>query len=217
MSRVRLQALRGRAMSCPDDSLLLLLDAGELPPDLADGWSAASLRDHVDRCRSCRSAVRGWERSLDSFRDLDLVDTSAYDDAFFDDLAREVDEALGRDPDRSNVVPLQPRRRPAPLLLSAAALVIIGLGLAMFRTEPAPAPVVEAPVEDAPTAEDTLMAEAQALGRAWMDEALAEDADTLALADPTAADDDGYPFATSLYDELDEMSRDELAALFTRL
>lgn len=217
MSRTRLRALGGRAMSCPPDPLLLLLDTGELPPELAEGWSAASLRGHVDRCRSCRAALRGWEASLESFRDLDVVDTSAYDDAFFDDLAREVDEAMGRDPDHHNVVPLPTRPRVSPLLRAAAALIVAGLGLWMLRPGPAPESAPEPVAKSAPSDEEALIAEAQALGRAWMDEALTEDPDTLALAAPDALDDEDYPFASSLYDELDELSRDELAALFTRL
>ncbi len=197
----------GRAMSCPPDPVLLLHDAGELPPDLAEGWSAPSLQEHIASCRRCRRAIAGWERSLDSFRDLDVVDTSTYDDVFFDDLAKEIDAALGV-PERSKVVPLRRRRGLPPMVWAAAALLAVAFLLSSLRPEPtAPTVAIEAPTED------SFADEARALGRAWLDEALEEDgAEQFAWSEYDA---DDYPFATSLYDEFDALSDDELASLFS--
>ncbi len=218
----------GPPMSCPPDPLLLLHDAGELPADIAEGWTEASLRDHVGACRRCRRVLAGWQRSIDSYRALDPIDPGSFDDAFFEDLAREVDEALGRSP--APVVPL--RRRPAipPMAWAAAAVLVLALALGrLLPSEGVPvADVGESPdlavepvaaVEAPPaSAEEALRIEAQALGRSWLDDALEEELPVADEAQAMAASAaDVYPFATSLYDELDELSRDELASLFTQL
>lgn len=207
----------GPPMSCPPDPLLLLHDAGELPEDIAEGWTEDSLREHVAACRRCRRGLAGWQRSLDSFRDLDVVDTSTFDDAFFDDLAREVDEALGRKPAGAEVLPL--RRRPSPRAVwPAAAVLALALVVGTLRPEEAPT-LAESEDPRAETLDDSLVAEGRALGQEWLTEALGEEpAERMAWTDiDSDSEDDRYPFATSFYDDLDDLSGDELAALFTRL
>jgi hypothetical protein len=204
-------------MSCPPDPLLLLHDAGELPHEIAEGWTGAALRDHVAGCRRCRRALDGWRRSIESFRAVDVVDATPYDDAFFDELAREVDAALGREP---AVVPLRPARRLPPLAWAAAALLVVSVGLGQLADRAAEPVAMAEPAVDAPPI-DALQEEARALGRAWLDEALeTADAGTeqVAWLDPDApTDEERYAFGGTLFDDLDELSRAELAALFTRM
>lgn len=208
----------GRDMSCPPDPLLLLHDAGELPEEIAEGWTEASLHEHVLTCRRCRRGIAGWRRSLDSFRDLDVVDTAAYDDVFFEDLAREVDQALGREPRQGEIVPLRRRAAVPRLAWAAAAGVVIALVLGVLGS-PDPGPIAGVDEPTAAGVEDPLLAEGRALGQDWLIEALVDEpAEQMAWKDTdTDTEDDRYPFATSLYDALDDLSGDELAALFTRL
>ena len=78
-------------MPCPSPEVLTLWaaqrDGSRVPDDDAaevfDGWTAGSLRAHVDGCRACRRATDGWRAAMESWRSVDLVEHERFDDAYF--------------------------------------------------------------------------------------------------------------------------------------
>ncbi len=203
-------------MACPPPDLVLFAGTGEpLPDDSA--WTVESLDEHVLACGACRREVEAFRRSVQRFSDVDVVDTERFDADFFDELAREVDAAMGVELQRAKVVPLRRRPRTSTWLLATAAGLLLALGLWQLRPEPA----AELATDVEPAPEQGLEAEARALGRAWLSAALDEDEAVdqalMAESDPVEDDDLGYAFSGTWMDDLDELHRDELSSLFTRL
>lgn len=145
------------------------------------------------------------EEETAAWRDLDVVDTQAYDDTFFADLASDIESAVEDDV----VVPLRWRAVVGVLGAAAAALALA------FLMQPA---VESAPGPDLGV-DESLIAAARAVGQAahasLFDEQL--DSALYASVDWLDVQDDDFGTYGSLLDELDELPGDELRDLFTPL
>ncbi len=204
----------------PDELIALyvsLADAGERD-DLDEHWTFEAADAHVRSCRRCRRHAADWRRSLSAWRATDVVD-GLPDDAFFEALAEEIDDALGPD-----IAPLRPARDLRPLLALAAAVALAGALLALASLPRGPVDAVaEAPVEAPPGAvpdspDDELAAQARAAGRPLLAEALAEPSSPDWSVDLLAeADDELAPTTTGLADQLDALDGDTLRRLAARL
>ena len=157
---------------------------------------------------------------LADWRAIDIVDTSTYGEAYFTDLAAEIEAAV----DAETVTPLRRWRVVAAVATVAAALIVAVL----LRPSPEPprlAGALEAPPESlfagsSPPA-DELIELAKSIGRAASNELFDEEVDTLTLyasADWLEVEDDDVPGTfTSLLEQLDELPSSDLDDLFTPL
>lgn len=213
-------------MACPPPDLVLFSGTGDPLPE-GSGWTIAKLDEHVLGCSSCRREVDAFRRSVARYSSVDVIDADRFDAAFFDELSREVDAAMGVEARPAQVVPLQPPRRTSSWIVAAAAGLVLAVGLWQLRPQPAelqaegaPPKAEAAPEAEAVAAEPDLEEQARALGRAWLAEALEEDdpaTEALFAGFAPDGDDPGYAFAGTWMDDLDELQRDELTSLFTRL
>lgn len=148
---------------------------------------------------------------------VDLIDATAYDDAFFDGLADAVMGRIEAGSTESKILELPRRRAPRWVAAGAALAAAVLLGVLWTR----------GPVEPAPPspADDPLVLMGTELGRDLLAEVTADPAPapaTLAtsltveeLLDDT--DDDELYASWSLHDELDDLSAAELQSVVTRL
>ena len=143
------------------------------------------------------------EEDLAAWAATDLVDTAAFDDAFFDQLAADIDAAVAEP--AGIVVPLRPRR--PHWVLAAAALILLGLALTLGDRAPE---AVDAVAEDATPSLDEL---ARSLGASALQAVLdgADEDDTSALLASRSVtltdDDDALPTSYgSLLEQLDDVS-----------
>ncbi|GEM_PF-3513068 len=158
-------------------------------------------------------------RRLDDWKNVDVIDTTAYDDAYFEGLATEIDAAV-------DVRPLEAandRRSWVRWAVAAAAALALGWGL-LGPDSPEVAPVAEAPKSEV----DVLAADVAAdlLPDALDD--LAEDDDLGAHSLLVAAlesdfglsrdeGDDTLASGGSWMADLDDLTAAELAALAAKL
>ncbi|MCO4774303.1 MAG: hypothetical protein KDA24_30045 [Deltaproteobacteria bacterium] len=149
-----------------------------------------------------------------AWRELDLVDSTAYSDAFFDDLANDIDAAV----DDHTVVPLF--RRPAALAIaSVAAALLLGV---LFLPGQLPSPSSDSdPTAALAEATDGLEELARQIGRSAATELFDEEVDSAGLfatADWLAIDEDSVPGTFgSLLEQLDDVPGSETDSLFTPL
>ncbi|MCP4872626.1 MAG: hypothetical protein GY898_28375 [Proteobacteria bacterium] len=150
---------------------------------------------------------------------VDLIDTAAYDDAFFDGLADAVMGRIEAGSTESKVLELPRRRAPRWFAAAAALAAVLVAGVMLNRApvEPAPAPAIA----DA----DPLTTLGAELGRDLLAEVTADPTPaeaTLATALTVedlldGAEDDDLYASWSLHDELDDLSAAELQSIITRL
>jgi hypothetical protein len=228
------------AMPCPSPEVLTLWaaqrDGSRVPDDDAaevfDGWTAGSLRAHVDGCRACRRATDGWRAAMESWRSVDLVEQERFDDAYFARMEREVmervDAAERGAPERAPSRFSEPRPRASwrPLAWGAAlaASLLMAWLLAPHPKEPGASTAADAALPSPDAAADSaeaLAAQARELGRALRGSMLQvsdseDDFDLSAgLVPAHAADEDELsplPFAETWLDELDELVDDGSAS-----
>lgn len=158
---------------------------------------------------------------------LDVEDTAAFDDAFFETLATSIEDAAAEAPLAPPDSPLVPEALappPAPVIrlwprriaAAVAAAAVLALGSFLLPEDPSPM-VAET---DGPDAE--LVAEARALGRAVLAEAMAGATDTDADAvlggtDWLAEADGAWVPSASIAEQLADLDDDALDDLFTPL
>lgn len=149
------------------------------------------------------------EALTDTWAARDVVDTTPYDDAFFDALADDIEAAV----DEATVTRM-PRRWPPAVAAVAAALL---LGWFLLPTE-GPTELASAPT---PTDETSLEALARGIGRAATADLFDPEIDSTSLfasADWTTVDDDEVPGTyTSLLEQLDQLDASDVDTLFTPL
>ena len=155
------------------------------------------------------------DADLAAWADADVLDKSAYGDAFFDALAADIERAVDADDStRSTVVPL--RRRPVwPAALAMAAALLLGLGL-LLRTDPAAegGPIasidpIDAAEDPTPSLDDVARALGASAMAAILDGADEDEADSLLASRDwlDLADDDAVPTSYgSLLEELDDVN-----------
>ena len=203
-------------MSCPDEQTLTVWAEAPTEPEPGAGWTTAAVAGHAAGCVDCRARIDALRAALAAFRSVDLVDADRYDDAWMEGLAAEVEAQLDDPP--AKVVPLRPRRQLTPALAviaAVAAAVVLGLWL----TRPT-APEAEG---EAVATVDPLEEQGRLLGQSLLDAALAEDEGGV-LAAALDGDallqegvDEQWSFHTTIHDELDELTTEELEALRLRL
>lgn len=158
---------------------------------------------------------------------LDVEDTAAFDDAFFETLAASIEdaaaeaplappdsplvpEALAPPPQPAMVVRLWPRR----IAAAVAAAAVLALGVFLLPEEPSPTVAGSDPDAE-------LVAEARALGRAVLAESLAAtdtDADAVLGGTDWLAEADGaWVPSASIAEQLADLDDDALDDLFTPL
>lgn len=145
----------------------------------------------------------------DAWSELDVVDTSAYDEAFFDALASDIEARV----DAATVTPL--RRRALATLAAIAAAIVFAV---LLRPDPAPSELAEAETPDEAT---TLEALARAIGREATSDLFDPEVDSTSLfasADWTTVDEDQVPGTyASLLEQLDQLDDTDIDSLFTPL
>ena len=217
-------------MGCPDEAALTVHASAPEEPAPGEGWSVAALTEHLAGCPACREQVERQRRAVEAFQAVDLVDAQRYDDAWLEELARQVEAGLGdgdedsgsRPAARGDVVPLRRSRRPAPRFLTVAAVAaVLVVGLWLSGRQP------DTTTDEPATASANPLAErGRQLGRSLLDEALAEDEadeggllasvlDTDTLLEELA--EEHWSFHATIEDELDALTTDELRSLEARL
>ncbi len=157
---------------------------------------------------------------LADWKATDVVDTSTFDEAYFADLAADIEAAV----DAETITPLRRWRAVAAVAAVAAALFLAVL----LRPSPEPPPLAreferipDSLVAESSNPADDLNELAKRIGRAASDELFDEEIDTLTLyasADWLDVEDDDVPSTfTSLLEQLDELPSGELNDLFTPL
>ena len=148
------------------------------------------------------------DRELEAWREADTVDTEAFDDNFFDTLARDIELAAASP--TADVIPLRSRR---PLLIAGAAIaaaLLIGLGLLLrdppgADAEPTPVAATEEPT---PSIEDLARAVGASAIAAVLDGADEDETASLLASRGwiTEEDDDVLPSTYgSLLEQLDDL------------
>ncbi len=203
-------------MSCPDEATLTVWAEAPEEPEPGEGWTASAVADHVAGCPECREQAEGLRAALAAFRSVDLVDPDRYDEEWMEALAAEAEAQLDAPP--TKILPLRPRRRLTPALAvitAVAAAVVLGLWLT--------APTAPETEGESVASADPLEEEGRLLGRSLLDQALADDEGGV-LAQALDADalleegiDEQWSFHTTIEDELDDLSTEELEALRMRL
>lgn len=145
---------------------------------------------------------------LAAWAGADVIDTSAYDDTFFDQLAADIERAVAEEQVQTNVVPLRPRRRLFVAVAAIAAAILLGVGLTFLGGPSESTPVAE--VEDPTPSLDDL---ARSLGASALADVLGgadEDEDTTLFASrdwlEVDTENDTVPTSYgSLLEELDDV------------
>ena len=161
---------------------------------------------------------------------LDVEDTAAFDDAFFETLATSIEDAAAEAPLAPPDSPLVPEALappPAPVIrlwprriaAAVAAAAALALGVFLLPEDPSPT-LAESGTTETPDAE--LVAEARALGRAVLAETMAGAIDTDADAvlggtDWLAEADGAWVPSASIAEQLADLDDDTLDDLFTPL
>jgi len=169
--------------SCPPEDALILLASGEPDDDVAG---------HVAGCETCRARVEQIREVEQALRADDLDEP---DDAFFDALAADVMGALDEPERTAEIVELSPspaaderRSRGWTLGLAAAAVILLGVALALAAQRRAQEPDAVPVAEDIPAPglpdEATARALAEELGISL------DPIDPAAVAEAEAADMD---------------------------
>lgn len=220
---IHLHSFKERAMPCiPEEHLILLADARE-------DQSLAEYTEHLHACEACSKSLVQWKGVVDGLRQSDPIDTTRFDDAYFSQLAQQVEDRLAQDQAASPLLRVAELFRArstlqiaAPLALAAA--IVFGLLWSQAHDE-APTALVEQAVSPSATMDTVaLEAEARALGRQLLRSALSDEDDGLyaSLHDIAELDefmDEGPSilFQASLGQALDSLDDDELESLFTQL
>ena len=149
-----------------------------------------------------------------AWRELDVEDTAAFDEAHFDELAASIEQSV----DAETVVPFRPRLAVAVLL---AALLLLGMSL-LLRSDPLPEPgaLADRAPEQLQLDDASLEDAARAVGRAAVTTLFDDeiDGERFASADWLLVDDDELSGSyTSLLEEFDELPGSELNTLLTPL
>lgn len=173
--------------------------------------------------------LEGFAKQL---RDVDVVDLADYDDDFFDGLADSVMARIEAGSTEARAVPL--RRRPTRQVALVALAAAAALALALFwgRSEPSPEPGTTPVAEGAQEADlDDPEAAGRQLGKDLLAESLATvdeeeepaEASELLATSWSNGDlltdefEDDWFYGTTLRDELDDLTADELTSLAARL
>ena len=205
-------------MTCPDEAVLTV--HASAPDELwpGEGWSAARLAGHLAGCPACRGKVGELRRSIEALWRVDLVDAGRYDESWMEELAQQVEAGLEVEA-TADVVPLRGARWRVPALLTVAAtaaLLVVGLWLI--------GPPATTTSEELTVAANPLAEQGRLLGRSLLETALDEEDEGGVLASALDTDtlledlvDEQWSFQTTLDDELDELTTDELRSLSLRL
>jgi hypothetical protein len=217
---------RGGSMPCPSEAALTIRASLTEPADpteeLEPELSVGDLDAHVARCPGCAEQLEALRRSLRSWSTADVEQVERFDAAYFEELAGAIEAELDapRPVEQSSaVVPLR-RHRPGPVLaLVGAIAALLALAL-LFGPDRTAAPEVEV----ADDATDALEQEGRALGRSLLAEALAEEDDVGVVAISLSQDEllgeldaEHWSYRTTIEDELDELTTEELQSLGARL
>lgn len=204
-------------MSCPDEAALTVYAEAPQEARPGEGWTRDAVHSHLAECPTCAATVHQVRACLEAFRGVDLVEADRYDDAWMEALAQQVEEQLDGPP--GVVVPLHARRQLVPalaVLAAVAAALVVGLWLTTPR----------APVTDSePVATvDPLAEQGRELGRSLLNDALDEVDEHGVLASALSSDrlldelpDEQWSFQTTIEDELDALTTEELQSLSLRL
>ncbi len=168
------------------------------------------------------------EGFVQELRQLDVVDIDAYDDDFFDGLADSVMARIEAGSTEARVVPMRRRKLAPALYVGLAAAAALALALLFGRAGPTDATAPIASTDEPAPLEDP-EALGRELGRSVLAAALVADDDDAAEASELMAtswtgtalatdelEDDWY-YGSTLMDDLDDLSADELSALAARL
>jgi len=220
---IPLHSHRGRTMPCiPEETLVLLADSRE-------GADRAEHEEHLAACPPCRARLSDCERLLGALRETDPIEPEAFDPAYFEKLATEVEAGL--DEARDLRPPRELRRLPRPwgnnrVTLPLAMAAALALALLWARgPDRTPSPTASSPTAESGPDDAALEAEARALGRTLMAAVLTDETETIDVAWAVSSIGNngdlsgnlGAILHASLQDALDGLKDDELDSLSTQL
>jgi hypothetical protein len=225
-------------MTCPKAEVLTIHASltGQVTPageDLLEGWTRPKVEAHLMSCADCRAVVESWKHSLKRWGAVDILDTEAWGDDYFEQLQGEVEEGLWNEVQEvtAPVIDLaqarSARNRTLALVASVAAVLLVGLLMFQQSADQASeTPELAGQQSDGAEDED-LEARGREIGRALLASLSAEDLDdppeymgpawgrrALLEAEDTELD---YFFSNNTRDALDALDRLGADALIKRL